>query len=254
MTTDVAPERLHVVVGSPWKDAVISFLEPGSPYRPWPTVPDVRRDDGVVVIFDCEPRLVLTDVGVVESDLDATIARLRSAPAVPVSRVGAGLDEVRGTYGFFEDDAAAALLSALDAHRFGSLPLDRFGDSSMAAALALLESDGACGGCREALNLRGDDARDQVAIWLAEAADEPVDWPAAPCRRCQSAMRDGGFATFLEYNFARHPVCPNCGGRRTQRAIYGMLANFDRIPPWQDTRGCVVMPEGWTCTLCGHRW
>ncbi|MDA4110254.1 hypothetical protein [Mycolicibacterium holsaticum] len=260
MTTDFVSDRLHVVVGSPWKDAVISLLDPRSKYRPWPAVPDARRGDGVVVTLDCEPRLVLIEVGLVDDvgGVEVAIAGLRRSMVDLSSRVGAGLDDVRGSYALFEGDAAAELLSALDDHRFGAQAMDRFGGSSMAAARVLLKSDGVCSGCGYALNLRGEDARETVSIWTVEAPKEPerepVDWPAVLCPQCQTTMHDGGFATFLDYRFARHPACPRCVGRRTKRALFGMLSSFDDIEPWYDPRGCCVTHDIWTCTLCGHRW
>lgn len=97
MSGQETPERLHVVVGTPWKEAAIKFVAPSAPYESWAELTDVRRGDGVVVVFDCEPRLAVTEVGRIEVDGDAdnAIALLseRAYPivAVPVSLIGGAL-------------------------------------------------------------------------------------------------------------------------------------------------------------------
>ncbi len=283
-----SPVRVHVVVGAPWKDAVISYLEPRSPYRPWPIVADVRRGDGVVVVFDCEPRLVLTDVGRVDTGgdvgqaiVDMSLLRPENQ-AVPVSRIGGGLDGLAGRCATFEGAQAETLVRALEDHRFEDDPADRFGHSSMAAALVLLDSDGRCSGCDGRLNLRSEDAGDAAAVWTVDSPDHPrdsgstveeedsgdsirsverrralrmsVDWPAVLCGRCQDVIREGGFETFLDYRFSRHPKCPRCGARRTQRAVFGMLLSDTVLAPWYAARGCCVTESIWSCSQCGHDW
>jgi hypothetical protein len=283
------PERLHVVIGTPWKDAVIKFLEPSSPYAPWPLVPDARSGDGVVVVFDCEPRLVVTDVGRAgdDGDVDVAIAAMSGTSwgsSVPVSRIGGALESLGAQHILLEDAAAAEVLNALDEHRFRADEMDRFGRSSMAEAAVLLDSGGVCAGCDKALGLSGADAPETVGIWTVETlkfrpepevaahsaephADDidswfgsprppriPVDWPAARCAMCHVAMRDNGFESFLDYRFSRHPVCPRCGGRQTQSALFGLLPFHVSVPPWRDARGCCVTEDNWTCTLCMHLW
>jgi hypothetical protein len=273
-----APKRVHVVVGSPWKDAVISLLDSRSPYTPWPDVPDSRRRDGVVVVFDSEPRLALLQVGRVRADgkAAAAIAGMRTfRSAVPASLVG--LDGLDARHTLVDGPAATQLLSALEDHTFDVDPMDRFGHSSMASARVLLDCDGMCDGCGAALRLRRDDARDAVEVWTVESlryrpepvetqpdsdwwfeetypSHVPVDWPAALCPKCQRAMDKGGFRTFLDYKFSRHPACPSCGGQQTQRALFGMLPFDAGVAPWRDPRGCCVTEDNWTCTLCAHQW
>ncbi len=163
MSEPFTPNRVHVVVGTPWKDAVISFLEPRSPYRPWPEVPDARRGDGVVVIIDCAPRLVLPDVmpvnvhGAVSDAIASHSAWFSSA--VPASKVGCGLDALDERCTLFEGPEAAALVGALDRHRPDRDDELLFGDASMAQAAVLLESRGRCAGCDKALELHSPDAR-----------------------------------------------------------------------------------------------
>lgn len=289
MSDQTQPLRVHVVVGAPWKDAAISYLEPRSPYRPWPVASDVRGGDHVVVVFDCEPRLVLTDVACIDSgSIEPAIADMRyrghGNEAVPVSLIGAGVDAASRNYALFEGAASAQLLDALEAHRLDADPLDAFGHSSMAAARVLLDSDGRCGGCGAALDLRGTNARDTVAIRTVDSPTRPAnlgsalsqsdtgrhvekrlrehrqmlhtatDWPAALCPSCRDAIRDGGFETLIDYAFSRHPPCPRCGARRTQEGLFGMLVYGTIVAPWQDERGCCVSEDIWTCTQCDHQW
>jgi len=44
--------RVHVIEGRPWKDAIISVLEPRSPYRPWHTAGGIEPGDAVITGID----------------------------------------------------------------------------------------------------------------------------------------------------------------------------------------------------------
>ncbi|MGV0794965.1 hypothetical protein [Mycolicibacterium sp. XJ1819] len=273
--------RVHVVVGTPWKDAVISCLDSRSPYRPWPSLPDVRRGDTVVVAIDSEPRLVLTRVARAgRKGVAGAIAEISAwsvGQAVPASEVG--LEDIDGRHLLVEGPEAAEFLQTLEQHVFDIEDTPSFGSSSMAAARILLRSGGNCAGCGTRFRLAAENARDAVGVWTVESlqyrprqesalvesdADDdwdlyfqprppaiPVDWPAALCLNCQWAMR--AFDSFLDYRFFRHPVCPECGGRQTQAALFGLLDPSARIAPWRDARGCCVQEDIWTCTLCLHR-
>src|ERR1700750_3026166 len=61
MTNSTRTRRqVHLVAGRPWKDALISFLEPHSPYRPWVTGSVLNKGDIIIVALDTDPRTVLT--------------------------------------------------------------------------------------------------------------------------------------------------------------------------------------------------
>jgi uncharacterized CHY-type Zn-finger protein len=164
-----------------------------------------------------------------------------------------------------DDDHAEAVISALRERRLRGGPYDRCGHSSLAAARNLLRFNKVCHGCHTEIDLTGLDAREQIHVhtvdpyvrpgpqlpirvgeedglragedvpWLRSVA---TDWPAVICRRCRARMRDGGFSSFVDFRFAEHPQCPNCGGRRTQSISYGMPADppihsrGDRGSPW----------------------
>ncbi|GAA1698922.1 hypothetical protein MMUR_26620 [Mycolicibacterium murale] len=243
--------RVQVVLGSPWKDAVIRHLEPRSPYRPWLYVDDVRKGDSVVVVFDTEPRLVLTEVGRV--DVDGAIAGLHRewvfTDAVPASQIEADLP---ATQALVEGDAADALIAAVTRQRFAARPEDRFGMTTAAAARALLESRGRCTGCGTAFPLDRPGAREAISARTVGAASR--DWPAALCVSCVTNMRTGEFGSFVDFKFFRHPACPHCGRRRSRRIVFGMPAFPFEPPPWVDHRGCCVTSERWSCARCGHDW
>lgn len=245
--------RVQIVLGSQWKDAVIRYLEPRSPYRPWQHADDVRENDGVVIVFDTEPALVLTEVGRVGVDLsiDTAIAGLSRELTNAVSAGQLGVDlpaaptVVDGAY-------AEALESAVVGQRFNAEGAGRFGSSSSAAARALLESRGRCAGCGRALALTSHDARARITARTVEASSR--DWPAALCVSCVTNMGAGHFESFVDFKYFRHPPCPKCGQRRSRQIAFGLPAGPFDPPPWVDHRGCCVPAEKWACARCGHEW
>ncbi|WP_197379960.1 hypothetical protein [Mycolicibacterium mengxianglii] len=247
--------RLHVVVGSPWMDAVIRHLQPRAPYRPWLYDADVRENDDVVVVFDTEPALMLTQLACVGSDLDVDTAIVRLHRewvfnnAVPVTQLGVGV-AVSPTV--LEGADAVTLKAAVEAQRFAADDEDRFGTSSLAAARALLESAGHCTGCRAVLPLASVDARESFGVWTVEA--EADDWPAVLCGACRTAVRAGSFNSFLDFKYFLHPACPRCGRRRSKLVAFGMPVTSSQPPPWIDHRGCCVTDVEWVCARCRHEW
>ncbi|QDQ95884.1 alkylphosphonate uptake protein [Rhodococcus sp. WB9] len=127
----------------------------------------------------------------------------------------------------------------------------------------LLKSAGKCTACGETIDLRGSAARERVHIHTAENGVDhwnyygPAhDWPAALCGRCQTAMTEGGFSTFLDYRFSFHPSCPRCAASQTRSAVIGMPIPREPVPPWTVPLGCIVTDPrpDWICGACGHRW
>jgi hypothetical protein len=163
----------------------------------------------------------------------------------------AGL-EMRYTELTLEDEDAADFLAELDEMRNSGNNGSRFGHTSSAAARALLESNGRCTSCRSNFDLIRAGAGDDITVHTADAEDGS-DWPGALCPACEAAMRDGGFQSFVDFQFAQHPQCPECGERRARTRQYGMPARFD-VPPWFALAGCVLGNEQWTCDECWHEW
>jgi hypothetical protein len=56
---------VHIVEGQPWKEALISVLEPRSPYRPWQPATNIEPGDAVIAILDTDPESVLAGIGIV---------------------------------------------------------------------------------------------------------------------------------------------------------------------------------------------
>lgn len=247
--------RVHIVLGSPWKDAVIRHLEPRSPYRPWHTTGEVRENDRLIVVFDTEPRLVLTEVGRVgdNGSVDRAVARLRRewvlTDAVPASQLGVALPEAPA---LVVGSQADALVSAVEQERCRARGEDRFGLSTAPAARALLESRGRCTGCGKALPLTQPGARDAISAWTVEASSR--DWPAALCVSCVTNMTAGHFGSFLDFKYFLHPPCPKCGQRRSRRMSFGMPVQPYDPPPWIAHQGCCVVDLNWVCARCGHQW
>ena len=67
--TQTITERLHIVEGSDWKDAVIALLESRSPYRPWRYgFGEAHEGDPVAIVLNTDPPSVLTALGKIGAD------------------------------------------------------------------------------------------------------------------------------------------------------------------------------------------
>ena len=290
--TQTTSERLHIVEGSDWKDAVIALLESRSPYRPWRHGFGAQVGDPVAIVLNTDPPSIMTTLGRVGIDgrMDRAVVEWSDhAPglidlATLTAVVDFSHDQDPRQVWQLHGDAAIQMELALNECRYRGDSSMRLGHSSVAAARILLHSQGRCTGCDEAIDLTGEDARDCVHIRtvdvpareapevLIQAAngrasyiagpylpkswllpDLPTDWPGALCERCVIRMRDDGYTTLLDFRFSQHPKCPRCGAQRTQSALFGMPATRD-IPPWLDMRGCCRTPDFWTCTACAYKW
>jgi hypothetical protein len=159
--------------------------------------------------------------------------------------------------------AAETLDRALDDCRYISPPTSRFGHNSMAAARTLLQFSGRCEGCARTVDLAGSDACGELFAHTVDPYGQPVDadlrsgavdWPAAICRGCRERMHADGFTRFVDFKFAGHPPCPQCGARRTRENFYGEPSEPWNIRPWQNAAGCCRRPQEWLCGVCDHQW
>jgi hypothetical protein len=254
--------RVHLVEGRPWKDALIAFLEPRSPYRPWRTGAGIGPGDVVVATLGTEPRILLAAARIgADLDVGRALAAVDRRPERGLLNL-ADVEDAAGTTvpgepGPLPDALGEHLVHALDGF-IEDTRQDRLGHSSAAAARILLASDGECSGCGSPLKLRDKAARDEVHIRTLSADAAPiVDWPAALCSRCRRAMDRGGFTTFIEYRFALQPRCPRCSAQRTRSMVFGMPSRPPRefMPPWQRSMGCCrITASQWTCGDCEHQW
>jgi hypothetical protein len=262
--------RLHIAQATDWKDAVITLLEPRSPYDPWRYgTTEAAAGDTVAYVLNTDPPTMLADVGHLVVDghpRDAIFERdLRQANLVELSTLAKVLDlEPQAAASWsFEEDEALRLEEALGECRYWCAPESRFGHTTMAAARTLLRFAGLCDGCELDIDLTDPGARDELFAHTvdpslrlepgAENLDEG-DWPAVICVGCQDRMRSGGYARFTSFKFAQNPACPRCGARRTSATFYGLPSDFANIEPWWHAGGCCPTPERWNCGVCYHNW
>ena len=171
--TDTITERLHIVEGSDWKDAVIALLESRSPYRPWRYgFGEAHEGDPVAVALNTDPPSVMTTLGKIAADGHPDRAVVKwpyPAPGlvdletlVMVVAFEHNQDP-RDTWQLC-GDAAIRIELALTECRHRHDPSMRFGHTSLAAARILLHSGGRCTGCGSGIDLTADDAREAVHI------------------------------------------------------------------------------------------
>lgn len=268
----VGEPHLHLVQSTDWKKAVITLLEPGSPYRPWRCgTTEAQEDDLVAYVLDTDPASVLTvtaRVGPSRNPLDAAFDRPLYKPTiVELSTLAAltGVDFSIADAWHFSGDDALRFDRALDDCRYISPPTSRFGHNSMAAARTLLQYCRRCEGCDRSVDLADAGARDELVAHTVDPYVRPapseftlhtglIDWPAAICGGCRDRMTAEGFTRFVDFKFALHPSCPHCGRRRTREMFYGEPLDPSNIRPWQQAAGCCRAPEEWLCGGCDHRW
>jgi hypothetical protein len=263
--------RVHVVVGRPWKDALIKVLAPGCPYRPWSYGEDVEPGDGVILVLDTEPVSVLAGVGVVGDDGNVDHALMgielhrQQNTLLDVGTLEALTDfRIRAQPGVvysYQHDSPDALVELINTYNLAER--DAFlGHSSMVAGRVLMASNGRCSGCHAELDLLGDDARDRVHVHTADSRwsspgqqshGDSSDWPAALCSDCFGGMQRANLSSFVDFQFSRHPQCPFCSARRTRTTMYGMPSGPVE-EPWIAAMGCCVEPWEWLCDACGYQW
>jgi hypothetical protein len=258
---------MHVVEGRPWKEAIITVLEPRSPYRPWRADEFDRIQDGdrVVAVINTDPVSVLATVGFVGADGD-------------VHNTLAGIErfELGGSPALFELDTLNMVSTVHLPASAGMLRRDEFavmrrltnywsnsmdgcfGSSTLAQARTLLASGGRCIGCEQQVDLTGPKATDRVHFHTAGRPgpdDEGYpDWPAVLCDSCHTRMVDGGFTNFIDYRFSLAPSCPACSAARSRSTDFGEPALGYILKPWTTHMGCEIVPVEWVCGACGHQW
>lgn len=277
--------RLHILEAVDWKDGVITLLNPDSPYRPWRyAFGEARPGDYALLVLGTDPVSVLTvlarvgDDGGLGSVLDTWRYR---ADVVDLTTLAMLLDlpDAFTTWRLDDDDAERAILALHESPIHGA-PSYRWGHSSLIAARNLLRFRGYCDGCGDPINVGDADARDNVHVHTVDPLPRPepwspirtpgessrtrphwaslresaADWPAILCRFCRHGMRDGGFTSFVDFQFTQNPECPRCGGGRTQSIGYGMPADPESWGPWLHMGGCVLKDEKWHCALCDNKW
>lgn len=262
--------RLHVLQSVDWKDAVITLLEPRSPYRPWRDGPDEAQEgDTVAFTLNTDPPSIVADVAHVDESGElrqATFTRplcnLNVVDLYTLMRVlGFGFGSLPSQ---FDGGDGVKVELALDECRYAGAPESRFGHNAVAEVRTLLRFSGRCDGCDQVIDLTGEDARDRLFVHTVDPqmqSESPSlgfpDWPAVVCRECRDRMADEGhdsFVSFVAYKFSLNPSCPQCRGRRAAEIFYGMPSDHKNIPPWEQAGGCCVMAENWQCRICHTSW
>jgi hypothetical protein len=288
--TQTLTERLHIIEGAHWKEAVISLLDSRSPYRPWRYgFGEAQLGDPVAVVLNTDPPSVMTELGRIGADGRPDRALINWPVTTPglvdlatLAVIGDFAQDPR-TQWQLRGDAAIQMELALTECAYRHDESMRFGHSCVAAARILLHSEGECIGCVDGIDLTAEDACDAIYIHTVDSPSrppsEPVirterrasyqydsppdrwgmpefpnDVPGVLCRRCVQNMQDEGYTSLLDFRFARHPRCPRCRAARTQKAVYGHLSRPIR-EPWFDPRGCGrIGQHAWTCSDCGLEW
>ena len=259
--------RFHIAEGRPWKDALISVIEPRSPYNAWHAATGITAGEPVIGALDTDPPSVIAAVGIVGPDGSVgeafgRIDKFNRSGLLELGTLNMLADFIvnPGARTVYHRGSVDDLLATIGAYR-RSMTEALFGTSSLAAARILLESGCTCTGCRRQIDLTGEDARDRVHIHTAAYRPSevtgpnqlPADWPAALCDSCHDRMRRDEFTSFLDFRFALNPRCPSCSAQRTMSTMYGMTAGPVE-EPWIAAMGCCVEPWEWCCAECGHRW
>src|SRR5690349_19094006 len=173
MKNKTSVNRVHIAEGRPWKDALISVIEPRSPYRAWHPATGIAAGEPVIGVLDTDPPSVLARAGFVgpDGDVGEAFGRIDTFNRNGLLELGAlnmladfiVQPGARTVYhrGSFDD-----VLATIGAYRRSTTEA-LFGTSSLAAARILLESGGTCTGCRRQIDLTGEDARDRVHIHTA---------------------------------------------------------------------------------------
>lgn len=254
--------HLRVVEGRPWKQALICALNPEAPFAPWAGIDEVARGDVAAVVIDTDPRTLLCAF-VWDGTQDRrhsitaeTFGRFWTLP--PVAGVEAALGFSLETDQVLDGAAAEALVNGIRVRGF-DVSGDRAGDSSVAIARILVGADGRCTCCREKVVMTTEDDLDRL-VHTAYGADVMTDgdWPALLCPGCETAMREGGFTSVVDFVFSRRPACPACSARRAKTIGYGMPSYhwIRNMAPWESSGGCVIDSSSsqWICGECGHEW
>lgn len=183
--TQTITERLHIVEGSDWKDAVIALLEPDSPYCPWRHgFGEAHVGDPVAVVLNTDPVSVLTKLAYIGDDGDPGCAVIDSpswgSSLLELNTLAMllGLEHSVLTVWRLEGYAAVKMELALRECRHRDEPDSRFGHTSLAAARTLLHSGGACDGCDNDIDLAGPEARDQVYVHTVDPCRRPNPTPS----------------------------------------------------------------------------
>ena len=233
---------VRIVTGRPWKDAVVSVLQPRSSLRPWSTPDECEPGDAVVAVVDTDPVSVFSGISVVGPDRDIHNAiagnhHLSRAGLLELSTVNMLTDLAicrgeRSTYRGREATKLEKFLPGLTLPTVDAL----FGHTSLAAARVLLHADGRCTACSHYIDLTGEAARDRIEV---HTADPYAEKPGSAKLRYTTRRRD---SLRIGLPCCASHVKRRCGKKDSPAFLISFFLStraarsaVGSIPDWRDT-------------------
>lgn len=246
-------KRLHLVLGSPWKEALGSLSPGGSDSTKDVWLYDVPIDAGDLLLsaLDTQPRMFVcleTTSAAVTSpssylpiDIFHLFPQLVDARAL---RSRLGRHRLPTSPGPIDNELADALLQAVadelasptalsfpEGRRVRTTNRER---SEALQASALLQSGGTCAGCdrdfRSMLDGRGMTALDvhHVQPFAEDEADDERESTLADvivvCGACHRLLHATGNPSLQDVRYAWRPACPACGTHAAQPLLWASPA------------------------------
>lgn len=147
--TQTLTERLHIVEGTVWKDAVISLLDSRCRYQPWRFgFGEAHMGDPVAIVLNTDPPSVLTELGTLGADgrPDRALIKwpLRGPGLIDLTTLAVVGDYAQDPRRVWQlrGDAAIQMELVLNECSYRHDRSMRFGHSSVAEARILLHSRG----------------------------------------------------------------------------------------------------------------
>lgn len=275
-------QRLHLVLGSPPKEALGAFREGDVDRALWEAAA-YRKDDLLLTVLDCRPRLLLCleraaaansrpSSSRIEVAATWSPPRLLSVPCVQ-ARLGQRLPSAPGPV---PDHLAGPLLDAVAKESLNPTPLRvkegwrcdstaRARSSGLQVAV-LGDSRGFCSGCeRDFGSLFGGQGYAALEVHhldaLSTSADQPVTTATgrlvAVCGACHNLLHARRTRNLQEIRYEWRPLCPECHARLAQHLVFGLPGE---PPPFDDVvfGGCIVPGRSmeWQCGngACRYQW
>lgn len=253
MTPREEGQKLFVVTGAPWKDALLGYLSDDAPADFWGLPDGLEAGDLVLSVLHTTPRTLLC----LERVVDPGVRRLQVEtvwdwpwlPDVEEWEAVSGV-EIPRREGRIRDEDADRLLGALSliGPQYPAML-----DDSATRARVIVDRGLVCGGCDEAIDLTAGPPADQVQVF-ALTAERGRAAQQVLCAPCNWEAKNACATTVEELKFAVHPACPGCGGKKTRGIMWGMPAG--PMGEWIEIGGCCITGNDpvWFCGECRHSW
>jgi hypothetical protein len=263
MLTRNPRQRVFLVVGSPWLDAIAAIRDDSRDGDPWHVSGSFRPGDLLVTVLDTDPRAVLCverlEEGGPDDDPVVLGERRMTERLPPVREVELLAATTMPRHpGLTPAKQADRLLQAIDAvnallaaNMYGTIP------RVLVEAGTRLNARSSCGLCDDPVD-PGDPA---VKVHLPDPVGEPRDdVDALLCAACSNELAGSRHGTLVHHRLAtRHPQCPRCAAFQTLSVVVGGLQlppDIGKWQPWQLPTTDVITGEEteWCCDACGYCW